>query len=137
MYTNPSGGEVRNDSVGQGYWNAPRGSRLHLGVDLLLPRGIGQAIVSPHEGFVERRSFPYGSNEIYSGVYIKGTSVESKLWYLEPIPLLIGRNVRQGQVIGYAQDISLKYKDADGNPCDPHIHWQIGKYGEIDPLILI
>jgi murein DD-endopeptidase MepM/ murein hydrolase activator NlpD len=133
MFTNPTGGGVRNDPIGEGYWHAPRGNRLHLGVDFLLPEGPGQPIVAPHEGIVVRYSFPYASDPQYSGLYIKGHSVESYLWYLMPSAHLIGRQVAQGRIIGYAQDISKKY----GVDCRPHVHWQIGKYGEIDPLILI
>ena len=132
MATNPTGGSVRNDSVGQGYWHAPRGSRLHLGVDLLLPYGPGQSVTAPHEGRVVRYSFPYVADKNYSGLHIKGSQIESILWYLEPI-IAIGLYVSEGQEIGFAQDISKKY----GTNCKPHIHWQIGEYGEIDPLILI
>ena len=131
--TNPTGGGVRNDRVGAGFWGAARGSRKHKGVDLLLPRGVGQEVIAPHPSLVKRHSLPYPSDERYLGVVLQGASFESFLWYLEPIDELIGQQVSMGQVIGYAQDISKKY----GNGCLPHIHWQIGEHGEIDPLILL
>ncbi len=131
--TNPTGGRIRNDGVGEGYWHAPRGSRVHLGIDLLLPEGVGQQVIAPHSGVIVRNSFPYQGDERFSGVLLEGASAESRLWYLESLLGIIGKFVKQGQVIGHAQDISIKY----GKGCRPHVHWQIGKYGEIDPLILI
>ena len=130
MLTNPTGGGVRNDGVGAGYYHADRGHRVHLGVDLLLPNGPGQPIIAPHPGIVVRYSFPYQGSTKFSGILLKGKSATSKIWYIQPYPDLIGKRVRQGQVIGIAQDISEKY----GDGCLPHIHWQIE---EIDPLILL
>ena len=138
MYTNPTGGGVRNDRIGAGYWHSPRGSRLHIGVDLELPKGPGQEIVAPHSGIIVRYSFPYQGDTTYSGVLLEGASLESRIWYFQPFSELIGKQVRQGQPIGIAQDISKKYCPPNYKyTADPHIHWQIGKYGEIDPLILL
>jgi len=133
MFTNPTGGGIRNDGVGEGYWHASRGHRVHLGIDLLLPEGVGQQVIAPHEGTFVRYSFPYQGDERFSGILLKGASAESRLWYLTPLPYLLGKHINQGEFIGFAQDISTKY----GSSCKPHIHWQIGKYGEINPLILI
>lgn len=130
MFTNPTGGGIRNDSIGNGFWQASRGSSLHKGIDLLLPRGVGQGVVAPHEGIMLRYSLPYSKDQRFSGILLRGNGAESKLWYLLPNTDLLGTQVRQGQLIGVAQDISLRY----GSDCQPHIHWQVEA---IDPASLI
>jgi len=130
MFINPTGGRIRNDSIGGGFWKASRGSQLHEGVDFLLPDGPGQDVVAPHEGDIIRYSLPYPYPSKYSGIYIKGSRVYSTLWYLETPSIMIGTFVQAGQFIGIAQDISIRY----GEDCEPHIHWQIE---EIDPTLLL
>jgi hypothetical protein len=90
----------------------------------------GQDVVSPCAGTIVRRSLPYQDDPGFSGVLIVGERISVKMWYMRAQESLIGSVVRQGQVIGYAQDISLRY----GKDCKPHVHLQV----EVcDPTLLM
>lgn len=114
----PTGREIRNDSAGGGRYGDPRGSRQHDGTDYLcIP---GQAVVAPIGGVVTRKAYPYADRS-YSGLVIQGKNCRIKLFYVEPIIGVIGKTVKQGETIGYAQDITLRYDDN----MKPHIHLEI------------
>jgi len=129
---NMTGGAVRNDSKGHGYYKASRGSKLHKGIDLELPGGPGQAVFAPITGRIERVLYPYTDDLRFEGAVFSNKDITVWAFYFVPGTNLIGKSVSMGEVIGIAQDISLKYIDMG-----PHIHVQIGKYGEINPLILM
>ncbi len=118
---------MRNDSEGLGHYHAPRGTRLHEGMDFLCR--LGQEIVAPISGRITRRSYPY-SDLSYSGCVIVGDDITVKMWYFMPDKDLIGEKVKQGDFIGVAQDISVRYS----SKMKPHIHLQIE---EINPAILL
>jgi len=115
----PTGLGIRNDSMGFGYYGAPRGSRMHKGTDFLcIP---GQDVVCPiPSGKIIREARPY-IYERYSGCLIQGHKIAIKMFYLDIWAHLIGKTIKQGEVIGIAQDISKKY----GTDMKPHIHLSI------------
>ena len=122
----PTGKGIRSDPKGDGRYGAPRGKSKHKGVDYLCEPD--QSVYSPISGIIIRMAYPY-INKSYSGVVIEGKHLTVKMFYFEPLPDFIGSEVDQGQVIGFAQDISQKY---GGLPMKPHIHLEIVK---IDPAL--
>lgn len=125
---NPTGGKIRCDTEGQGYYGAPRGNRKHKGVDFeCVP---GQPVFSPIDGKVIRQAYPYSSDRKYNGLLIENPSISIKIFYIAPFKVKIGHNVKAGDKIGIAQDISEKYSDK----MKPHIHLQIDS---VDPMIFI
>jgi hypothetical protein len=126
---NPTGKGVRSDSGGVGSYGASRKKTLpngkvqsypHAGTDLICTPG--QDILMPFTGRILRVARPYENDLKYSGIYISGKMMDVKMFYLEPIPDLIGEVVKQGAVIGHAQDIGRKYQGVT-----PHIHFEIVK----------
>ena len=114
----PTGQSVRGlDKHGSGEYGAGRGGRLHRGADYIcIP---GQEVVSPITGTIIRIAKPYKGDD-YSGLLIRNSNVEIKLFYLKPSPRIVGISVKIGDVIGTAQDISKKYPGMI-----PHVHLQI------------
>ena len=123
----PTGNGVRSDTQGHGWYGAPRGNRKHAGTDYVCsPK---QEVVAPIDGVITRIAYPYADKK-YEGVILENEFIKLKIFYFIPITRLIGQRVRQGEVIGYAQDIRKKYGDA----MVPHIHLEIDS---IDPNIFI
>lgn len=119
-------GIVRNDPLGLGHYGAPRKMTsstgrvvryLHKGTDYVVTPG--DPVFSPVTGKIIRLARPYPSHE-YSGVLIESKAAEIKLFYLTPYAHLVGSVVQQGETIGEAEDISLKYPGVT-----PHIHLEI------------
>lgn len=123
----PTGKGTRGlDKYGSGAYGAGRGNRIHRGADYICVPG--QDVVSPVSGTVIRAARPYRGDD-YSGLLIRSPDIEIKLFYLKPLSRIIGANVKAGEKIGVAQDISKKYPGMT-----PHIHLQIDS---IDPELLI
>lgn len=112
---NPTGGKLRSDSEGHGAYGAPRGHRLHKGKDY--EATPGQIVYAPIEGTVERYARPYADDNNYSGLVIQGEHARIKMFYVNP-QVEQGDEVKAGQVVGFAQDISKKY----GSDMAPHVH---------------
>lgn len=131
---NPTGKPIRNDSGGAGYYGAPRSkmvggkkvSYAHAGVDLQCDPG--QRVLMPFTGRVVRVAKPY-AGDYYSGLYLSGKKMDLKMFYIMPDMALVGKVVKEGEVIGYAQDISKKYEGVT-----PHVHLEIVK---CDPEIFL
>jgi murein DD-endopeptidase MepM/ murein hydrolase activator NlpD len=128
MFTikNPTGGKLRSDAGGHGAYGASRGTRTHKGKDY--EAEPGQYVFSPIDGTVERYARPYKDDENYSGIVIQGKNARVKMFYLNPLESL-GAEVKAGQIIGFAQDISAKY----GGDMTPHIHLE---FVSINPEVL-
>ena len=127
----PTGHGVRGyDKYGSGLYLAGRGKRLHLGVDFICEPG--QEIVAPSSGLVLREKFPYSEpveGVFFSGVQIQGTSFMITMFYFQMDKKLVKMNVKEGQVIGIAQDISLKHPGII-----PHVHLH---FDSINPELFI
>ena len=129
---NPTGGNIRNDAGGSGFFGAPRkkindGKTIryrHRGTDYVcIP---SQEVWMPFTAVIVRYKTPY---ECYNGVLFRGKGIVGTLFYINVDKELIGKQLKEGDVIGTAQDISQKYANII-----PHVHFQIDK---IDPEILI
>ena len=79
---------------------------------------------------IPRIARPYTAGP-YSGILLEGRRCSFKLFYIEPYKGIVGTNVKIGQAIGTAQDISAKYKDLG---VTPHVHLEIVA---CDPEILM
>lgn len=123
----PTGRGIRSDRQGSGYYGSPRGNRTHKGADYIAYPD--QEVVAPIDGTIVRVAYPY-RDKTYSGVVIENSFLSVKMFYFVPIPESIGKDVRQGTVIGHAQDISKRYSKG----MVPHIHLQIDS---IDPNIFV
>lgn len=122
---NPTGGTIRNDNKGAGFFRAQRRRKdssiyLHRGVDFLLPLGPGQDIVSPISYNKARRVQVYRDTSEYTGWEMQNDEICIKLFYMIPNYILIDQFARQGEVIGTAQDISVRYPGML-----PHVHMEI------------
>ena len=125
---NPTGGEIREDSAGSGRFGAPRGIRWHDGQDQVVEPGEG--VLAPISGTFTRIVYPYADDLKWLGLEILNEHVMCTVLYVEPIRELVGLQVRQGQTIGYAQDITKEYP---GQGMKPHVHWRIS----MDPNLFL
>jgi len=121
-------GEIRVDPEGDGHFGASRGKHTHEGVDYVVTHH--DPVFAIMDGKITRFGYPYDGNIEYRLCEIVSGHVEAKLMYLHPFPYLLGEEVRQGQIIGAAQSISLKYtKDMID-----HIHTEVRVNGRlVDP----
>jgi len=129
---NPTGGNVRNDLHGQGYFGAPREKIENGKVKRYRHRGRdyvcipGQEVYIPFTAIPIRRKSPC---EDYHGILFRGRGIIGTLFYVQTKDDIINKELREGDVIGIAEDISLKWPGVL-----PHVHFQIDK---IDPELLI
>ena len=130
----PTGHGIRySDRWGQGSYGASRdsGQRTHKGIDFVVSP-VGQNIVAPCAGNVVRVKRPYADyvkNVLFSGILVRASDYEYTLFYFEPLNEIIGQRIVEGQIIGIAQDISLKYPQMI-----PHVHFH---FDSINPEILM
>jgi len=116
----PTGHGIRgHDEHGFGLYGKPRGkNKIHKGADFIaIP---GQEVVAPAKGDVIRVKMPYGKpvkGVWFSGLLIRASDFEYTLFYFEPLKEVIKMRVEEGQLIGHAQDISIKYPGII-----PHVH---------------
>ena len=116
---------VRNDGWGQGRFGSRRGSKKHDGLDLVVTPG--QPIFSMIDGTVEKYEQCYLSDNRWHGVQIANSLLRVELWYMEASnTVAVGEFVLAGQMVGVAQDISVKYPptDAEGD-MTPHLHVRV------------
>lgn len=106
------------DPSGCGAFGSGRIGHIHAGLDLEVVEK--EAIYSPIDGEVIRFPFPYGDDLRYKGILIKNAEFEVKIFYLNPV-VKAGTKVKQGDVIGYAQNVAKKYK----KPMTNHIHLEV------------
>jgi hypothetical protein len=146
---------VRNDKWGMGDFGARRagGSKFHDGVDLIVVPG--QPVFSMIDGTVEKYEQPYATDSRWGGIQIANDQLRVEIWYISPHRDLVGKEVKAGEVVGMAQDISQRYNDPEkiqrlGN-MTPHVHIRVtlkafvtladGRYVSfeqfIDPLLLL
>lgn len=117
----PTGKGIRVDSEGDGNYGTSRGDRVHNGIDY--ESNMGQEVVAPFDMRITRVSYPNRDLNMSGVAWEKGKS-EGRMFYLDPILMKIGADVKQGEVIGYAQDVSSYY----GLPnMKNHIHFQVNK----------
>lgn len=113
----------KSDNWGSGAFGASRGNRPHLGIDLVY--SPDEQVRAPFAMSINRVSYPYASS-LFSGIAFTTTSnsidYDGRLWYFEPNDDIIGKTVRKGQVLGFAQQINSKYPGMIN-----HLHLQLQK----------
>jgi len=113
------------DAFGCGSFHASRtGNRLHKGLDLKL--NFGEPVKAPFDCYINRLGKPYANDNRYDLIEVIGVnkfkSYKAKLMYVSThLSPNINKVYKQGEVIGYAQDISSKY----GNGMVNHIHFEL------------
>ncbi len=122
---NPTGGGLREDPAGSGRFGASRGNRKHEGYDFLCEPG--QLVKAVIAGRLVK-AYPYADDLSCMGCRIWGKEFMTKMFYFEPYDKLINEMVLAGEVVGIAQDISLKYKvDPKYKDMKAHIHVSLYK----------
>ena len=116
------------DRWGSGAYGAPRGDRLHRGVDIVVAEGA--AVFAPFNATIIREATPYEDDDRYTGVLLAGIDAwadyEIKLFYLRAPH---EGTVVAGEPLGIAQDLSARYPDITN-----HVHLELWHHGEvIDP----
>jgi len=120
----------RSDSMGNGEFGAPRGSRTHNGIDYAVaPDSSVLAVVS---GKVTKHGYPYNPSDEKKGHlrYIQVTDDKGNhVRYFYVLPSLdIGTEVEAGDEIAIAQDLQKVY----GAAMTSHVHLEVktpdGKY---------
>lgn len=124
----PTGFGIRNDKMGMGHYGSSRGGRKHLGVDFLADPF--QEVIAPFSLYIERIATPNAKYSDLSGISWKTKFMTGQMFYFSPDRSLIGCEVREGMIIGMAQDLKPFY----GPEIKSHIHFEIESF---DPMILI
>lgn len=122
-YFNPTGGELRNDAQGQGHFGASRGSRKHNGRDIT--GNPGSYVCAPADGTVVRTGKPYGDGRHWDCYLLMNATdgVTWRLFYVRPLPGIVGSFVSRGQAIGILQDVSERYPANENQGAMlPHCH---------------
>ena len=119
-----------SDKWGAGHFGASRGSRIHHGIDYICPPE--SQVLSPVTGKITKLGYAYKKDENENPYrYVQITAQDDKqhrVFYVEPI-LAVGRYVREGDIIGFSQDLGERYQGIT-----PHVHYEIkldGRY--LDP----
>jgi len=111
--------QVRGTDIhGSGYFHAPRGTRLHNGIDYAVI--TGSTILSPVSGVVTKLGYPYADDLSFR--YVQITDLEGYKWrifYIEP-SVSIGDKITLVSKIGVVQDLDERYQGIT-----PHVHLEI------------
>lgn len=117
------------DPKGCGHFEAPRGSKLHKGFDIVSI--ADESVVSMIDGVVTKIGYPYQRALQFRYVEVSNEEYRIRLMYVEPTKgLKVGDYVCSGDRVGYAQNISGYWKGGMKN----HVHIEIYKKGNlVDP----
>ena len=113
---------IRMDPSGSGRFHSSRGGgkRKHVGVDYICePGGV---VFSDVEGTVSRLGWAYSDDPQWRYIEILTDGLfRHRFFYVEPL-VALHDHIRVGDVIGEAQDITLRYPN---DKMTPHIHYEI------------
>lgn len=114
---------IRVDSSGNGNYKASRngGTREHEGIDILVQKG--QTLYAPFDAKLTRVYNVYSGDTKTKGLELisNANNFKIKIMYCVAYPELIGKQVKAGEAIGYAQAISEKY----GGSMKNHLHVEL------------
>ena len=118
------------DGYGSGAYLAPRGARVHRGIDLFIPPGY--PVHAPRNGRIGRVGGTVYSNAAPEKQHMKLITLidddgfEHMIMYVkEAQGLSRNRRVKAGDVIGYAQGLAYLYPGIG-----EHVHYQVS-YGNV------
>ncbi len=127
----PTGDTIRiKDDFGNGIFSTPKWSRGHNSIDFICEPG--QVIVAPVDGTINLVACPF-ENKDYMAALFENDFISLMIFYFIPDKDKIGIEVKQGDRIGIAQDISQIY-NTKKRKMTPHINVQVLS---IDPLGLM
>lgn len=112
---------VRMDSAGAGNYGARRGSRTHLGIDLIAaPEMI---LLSPVNGIIVRFGYPYADSPLRLIEVRDVCNNLHRFFYVAPKEdYPVGTEVVVGDPIGIVQDVTKRYPGSD---MKNHVHYEI------------
>lgn len=112
---------VRHDKTGSGKF-----SEKHPATDFLTLKN--EPVFAPFDGLISKQAY-FNNNRKFTGLHIVNEEgIKIKLYFMQPVAGLIGSRVKEGQIIGHAQDNSEE-------KVKQHIHIEITKNGEnINPV---
>ena len=132
QFVNPTGGEIRNDSGGQGHFGASRhranGPGRHHGLDILST--AGQPVRAPISGTLTR----VNPNNVHSGFQIVSPDGRTavRVFYAAPNSALIGQRVNVGDVVAAAQDLQMRGQYPANVRDHVHVEMRVGG-NQVDP----
>lgn len=117
------GGLRTTDAWGSGAFGAPRGDRLHAGVDFAA--FYGDLVRAPCSGVVRRLGVCYADDPTYRLVEIDAGSAWVRVLYVSP-DVQVGDQVHAGtSVLGTVQDVASRY----GAGMTNHVHLDVRLVG--------
>jgi hypothetical protein len=129
---NPTGGNIRHDKLGTGYFGAPREKIENGRVKRYRHRGVDYVCIPGQDVYIPFTAIPIRKKnpcENYHGILFRGKGIVGTLFYVKIDDSIINMELKEGDVIGIAEDISQKFEGVL-----PHVHFQIDK---INPELLI
>jgi len=122
----PVSGPVRRDCWGDGAFGAPRGGRLHRGLDLVAEPG--QLVLAPVHGRIVRWGWCYPDDPEYRLAVIQAADAPMlvRLLYVRPA-VRAGTDVTPEDTIGLVQDLRRRYPAGARHPepITPHVHLEV------------
>ncbi|TFK09516.1 solute carrier family 12 member 4 [Platysternon megacephalum] len=106
------------DTFGCGRYNAPRGPRLHKGVDVTCRDG--STVYAPFSGAIGGRVNPYRAgknNAINNGILLRGSGFCIHMFYIRPVRY--NGRINKGQKIGVMLPMQRVYRGITS-----HVHVQ-------------
>ena len=119
------------DPKGCGHYGAPRGGRIHRGVDLACEDKT--PVGSPVRGRVSKVGWPYVGNFDIRYVQITCETYRYRVFYVSPT-VAVGDMVELGDIIGASQSLKHLYPGITD-----HVHLEVKdqEHNFIDPTPLI
>lgn len=129
---------IRRDPAGDGRFGAPRrnsaGAYEHRGLDTRTTPG--DTARAPIAGTLVRTGVCYADDPTYRLVVIVAGTWQCKVLYVLPLDALVGCEVRLGQIVGLAQDVTER-KDYRAQGMRPHLHTEVWHGRHLDPAPLM
>ena len=109
-----------SDAHGQGHFGAPRGSRVHMGIDFaVLPDSW---VLAPRAGVISKLGYPYAQHTHIRYVELTEFTQGDRLrfFYVYPMGVAKGRVLEVGERLGFVQDLEDLYPGIT-----PHVHFEV------------
>ena len=101
----------KQDGLGAGHWHAPRGTRLHKGIDYAI--GIMPGI----DGIVTKWGYVYKNNFVQRYIEITDSKKYRHRYFYIIASVKVGQSVKRDDIIGTVQEIGSLYPKIT-----PHVH---------------